>query len=131
MDADRVDTVARRYGILLLLQFGSSVTGRMHAGSDVDLGVLLEHMPDSFDAEADVIADLQALLPGREADVAFLNRADPLFLKQITDHCELLYGSPRRLEALKLYAFKRYQDHQRYLEMERVYVDRKIAALTR
>ena len=131
MDRDRLERVARRHGVLLLLQFGSSVTGRTHERSDVDLAVLLKEMPTTFDGDADLIADLQGLVPGREVDVAFLSRADPLFLKQITDRCELLYGSPRQLEDLKLQAFKRHQDHRRYLRMEREYVDRKIAELSR
>lgn len=131
MDPQRVEEIARRHGVLLLVQFGSSVTGRMHPGSDVDFGALVERMPDSLSAHADLIADLQALVPDREVDLVFLNRADPLLLKQITDHCELVYGSPRRLDQLKLYAFKRYQDHRPYLEMERAYVDRMIAAMAR
>jgi hypothetical protein len=88
-------------------------------------------MPTSFSAHADVIADLQALVPDREIDLVLLNRADPLLLKQVTDHCELVYGSADRLDALKLYAFKRYQDHRPYLDMERAYVERKLAAMSR
>ena len=64
-------------------------------------------------------------------DVAVLNHADPLFLKQVTERCELVYGSPRRLAEFKMYAFKRYQDHRRYLNMERAYVGRAIDTLTR
>lgn len=131
MDPQRAEEMARRHGVLLLVQFGSSVTGRLHPGSDVDFGVLVERMPDSFSAHADLIADLQLLVPDREVDLVFLNRADPLLLKQITDHCELVYGSRRRLDQLKLYAFKRYQDHRPFLEMERAYVDRMIAVMTR
>jgi len=51
-----------------------------------------------------------------------LNRADPLFLKQIVEGCELLYGFERALAELKMVAFRRYQDHRRYLAMERDYV---------
>jgi predicted nucleotidyltransferase len=40
MDPQRVEEIARRHGVLLLVQFGSSVTGRMHPGSDVDLAQL-------------------------------------------------------------------------------------------
>ena len=115
--------------VQLLLQFGSSVTGRLHPRSDVDLAVLLAHVPESFDAQADLIGDLQALVPDREVDVAYINRADPLFLKRITDRCHLLYGSPRRLQELKIYAFKRYQDHRKYLAMERDYVARTLHTL--
>ena len=124
-------TIAGKYGLLLILQYGSSVTGHLHAQSDVDLGVLFERAPDSLGVFGDLAADLQALVPDRDVDVALLNHADPLFLKQVTDQCELVHGSPRRLAEFKMYAFKRYQDHRRYLDMERVYVDRAIDALAR
>lgn len=121
--------MARRRGIKLLLQFGSSVTGHLHPGSDLDLGVLLDRAPASLADHADLVADLQALVPDREVDVAIINRADPLFLKKITEGAKLVYGSPRALHELGMYAFKRYQDHRRYLALEREYVERRIAAL--
>lgn len=80
---------------------------------------------------ADLAADLQSLEPDREVDVALINGADPLFLKQITQQCRLLYGSERLLHELKIYAWKRYQDHRRFLAMERDYVNRKIGAAGR
>ena len=129
MDPERLADVARRRGIRLLLQFGSSVTGRLHPGSDVDLGVLLDRAPTSLADHADLVAELQALVPDREVDVAIINHADPLFLKKITEAVKLLYGSPRALHELKMYAFKRYQDHRRYLALERDYVERRIRAL--
>jgi hypothetical protein len=64
------------------------------------------------------------LFPEHEVDLAVLDRADPLFLKKVLERCELLAGSPPRLAELKTYAFKRYQDHRRYLKMERDYVRR-------
>lgn len=126
VDPAALDTLAHRHGIVLLLQFGSSVTGREHAGSDLDLAVLLERFPESADAHADLVADLQTLVPGREIDVAIVNRADPLFLKQITADCRLLYGAESRLHELRIYAFKRHQDHRRFLAMERDYVRRAV-----
>ena len=126
VNAASIDEVARRHGIRLLLEFGSSVTGRLHAHSDRDLAVLLERHPESLAAHSDLIADLQTLFPGREIDLAVLNRADPLFLKQITGRCRLLYGLPRDLHELRMYAFRRYQDHRRYLLMEREYVARRL-----
>jgi predicted nucleotidyltransferase len=128
MEPQRVDEIARRHGITLLLQFGSTVTGRTHPRSDVDLGVLLERFPESFEAYGSLIADLQSLVPDREVDVAIVNRADPLFLKRITEEAALLYGPRRAFLELKIYAFKRYQDHRRYFAMEREYVARKLRA---
>lgn len=62
-------------------------------------------------------------------DLALLNHADPLFLRRILEQCRLLYGSPWTLAELRIYAFRRYQDHRRYLALEREYVDRSIRRL--
>lgn len=122
-----LDDVVRRHGVRLVLQFGSTVSGQTHQGSDLDLAVLLDRHSESTDASLALIADLQSLYPGREIDVAILNHADPLFLKKIMERCRLLYGSAADLQRLKLYAFKKYQDHRRFLTMERDYVRRKSA----
>ena len=131
MDSERLSAVCRTHGIRLLLQFGSTVSGRTHAASDIDLAALVERRPASLEAYAELIADLQALVPERDVDVALINVADPLFLKRITEQCRLLHGSPRALHELKIYAFKRYQDHRRFLAMERAYVTDTILALAR
>ncbi len=55
-------------------------------------------------------------------DLAILNHADPLFLKKVTEDCRLLFGAPKELARLNLYAFKRYQDHRRYFDLERHFV---------
>lgn len=126
MGPPALDSIARRHGVLLVLQHGSTVTGTAHPGSDLDLAVLLER-PPTTDAYLSLIADLQAAFAGHELDVALLNQADPLFLQRVTERCVLLYGSATRLRDLRLYAFKRYQDHRRYLALEREYVRRKLA----
>lgn len=131
MDAARIDDVARRHGIRLIVQFGSTLHGRVHPRSDLDLAVLLDRVPRSLAAHADLIADLQSLFPDREVDVAIINRADPLFLRQIVERGGPVYGPSRVWHELRMYAFKRYQDHRRYLAMERDYVTRQIQALTR
>jgi uncharacterized protein len=129
VDPERLRAIGQAHDILLLVQFGSSVSGTTHPASDLDLGVLLANPSRSLAEDADLVADLQSLSPGREVDVAILNRADPLLLKQVMDRACLLYGTTRRLAEFRLYAFKRYQDHRRFLDMERVYVARAIDTL--
>jgi uncharacterized protein len=130
MNTQRLEQIAHRHGVELILEFGSMVTGRVHPRSDVDLAVLLDRPAPSFETMADLRHELQSLHPDREVDVAIINRADPFFLKKITDRCRLLYGSPQRLAELKIYAFKRYQDHRRYLPLEREYVQRTLGRLS-
>ena len=129
MVADTLDVVARRHGLELILQFGSTVSGTPHRLSDVDLGVLFAPGVDAQRNLDAVIQDLQALFPSGEVDLAVLNHADPLFLKKVTEQCRLLAGSPARLRQLQLYAFKRYQDHRPYLALERDYVRRHASGL--
>jgi predicted nucleotidyltransferase len=119
---DQLTPVAAKHGVIMVLRFGSSVTGKMHEKSDIDLAVQVERMPASLESYTDLLHDLQQLYPDQEIDIAFINRADPLFLKKITDACQLIYGSVRDLQRLKIYAFKRYQDHRKYLALEQRYV---------
>ena len=130
MDAQGLQQIAPRLSIELILEFGSMVTGRVHPRSDLDLAVLLGGPALSFAELADLRHELQSLHPDHEVDVAIINHADPLFLKKVTERCRLLYGSPQRLAELKIYAFKRYQDHRRYLPLEGEYVRRTLERLS-
>ena len=122
MDAAHLDRVARAHGIRLLLQFGSTVTGRVHDKSDVDVAVLLERPDQTLQERGAMAHDLQMLFSDRKLDLAILNHADPLFLKQVMDTARLLHGTGADLCRLRLLAFKRYQDHRKYFELERRFV---------
>ena len=126
METD-LGAIANKHGILLALQFGSSVTGKTHARSDLDIAVSLDRAEISFQEHADLLQDLQQLFPQQEVDLALINHADPLFLKKITDDCQILYGPAERLHRLKIYAFKRFQDHRKYFDMERRYAAKYLA----
>ena len=119
----RLSQLAQKYGLRLILAFGSSVKGEQHPGSDLDIAVRFDHKPLDFRTRAELCYELQKIFPELEVDLALLNYADPLFLKKITERCRLLYGDPREIKELKIYAFKRYQDHRRYFEMERRFID--------
>ncbi len=127
--AHAVAEIAHRYRLSLVLQFGSTVRGGIHPRSDVDVAVQFETHPPSYEIEARLAGDLQALFPDRDLDLAVLNRADPLLLKKALEECRLLAGSARRLAELRIYAFKRYQDHRRFLDLERAHVSRVVREL--
>jgi predicted nucleotidyltransferase len=118
--------VARRHGVRLILQFGSTVDGPSHPQSDLDIAVLLATADVSLEQLGAMRHELQLCFPDREVDLVIINRADPLFLRKITERCRLLYGPIKDLQGLRLYAFKRYQDHRRFLDLERQYVDRTL-----
>jgi predicted nucleotidyltransferase len=127
MSGPPFDVIARRHGARLLVQHGSTVGGSTHPGSDVDVAVLFDADP-SYTRLGALLVELEAAFPGCDVDLGLLNRADPLFLKKVLENARLLAGSPRDLARLRLYAFRRYQDHRRYLRLEERHVNRFLAA---
>jgi len=121
---DKIARIARKYGLKLVLLFGSEVNGKTHPGSDLDIAVMFEDSAVAEERLFDLIAKLQEIFRERNVDLGLINKADPLFLKKILERCELVYGEPRALAELKMYAFRRYIDHKRFLEMEEQYVGR-------
>ncbi|MDI6809822.1 MAG: nucleotidyltransferase domain-containing protein [Candidatus Eisenbacteria bacterium] len=121
----RLRQLAEREGISLLLLFGSAVTEKIHADSDVDVAVLFQGERNLTGAEySELVHELQELFPDHPVDLGVINHADPLFLGKITENCQILYGMPQTLQKLKIYAFKRYQDHRRYFDLEQKYVEK-------
>lgn len=118
--------IAADHGLTLILQFGSSVRGKLHDRSDVDIAVQYAGKPGGLHERAALIADLQELFPDNPVDLLILNHADPLVLKKVTEACRLLYGDHQRFQNFKILAYKRFQDHRRYLAMERDYVRRTL-----
>ncbi len=121
--------LAQRFGIRVILQFGSTVTGTTHDRSDVDLAVQLDSPDMSLETILEMQNALQSRFPGREVDLAILNRADPLFRKKIMEGCRMLFGTSQEFAQLRLYSFKTYQDFRPYLELERQSVARRLSAL--
>ena len=121
---EQIGEIARDYRLRLMLLFGSAVTGKLHPGSDLDIAVMFRDADAGRARIFDLIADLESAFPEREVDLGLINGADPLFLKKILENCDLLYGEPRDLAELRMFAFKRYIDHRKYLKMEEEYIRR-------
>ncbi len=117
-DDKSFERIAKKFNLRLILLFGSAVSKKVHSQSDIDIAVLFQKPNLSFKKYSNLHLELQRLFPKVEVDLALLNQADPLFLKKITEKCAILYGKPRDLALLKIYAFKRYVDHQKFFKME-------------
>lgn len=111
--------IAKKYGIKLILMFGSQVDKKIHKMSDIDIGVLLEKSKLDLDKHLFLLNDFQKLFPGKKIDLAIINDADPLFLKKILENCRLLFGREKDLSKLKLYSFHQFCDYQKYFDLEK------------
>lgn len=117
-----VGEIARRHGLSLVLLFGSAAAGTARPDSDIDIAVKIRGGDVGLRRILEIQRELSDLFGGREVDLAVLNRADPLFMKKIAERCSVLHGEPGEAEAFLLLSFRRYQDHRKYLEMERNFV---------
>jgi predicted nucleotidyltransferase len=111
--------VARNRGLSLVVLFGSVAANAARPDSDIDIAVKFADKDPGLPRILEVQEEISRLFPGREIDLSVINRADPLFLKKIAEQCEFLYAEPGEAAAFRLMAFKRYQDHRKYLDMER------------
>ncbi|MGH7180927.1 MAG: nucleotidyltransferase domain-containing protein [Nitrospiraceae bacterium] len=107
----------------------SQRSGPCHPHSDVDIAVMFEMGEVPMRLLLEISGEERELFPGKEVDLAVVNRADPLFLKKILENCRLIFGKPEDLAQLRLYVFKRYQDYRRFLALERQFVGSRLAAL--
>lgn len=121
-----LEALRREFGIRLLVAFGSQVKGITHADSDLDLGVLLER---AGGLRLELLSRLAEVFDGQRVDVALLNRADPLLLKEVCSDPVLLAGAEEDLQELRIYAFKRYVDYRPCFELEAATNERHLEAL--
>lgn len=121
-----IKKTAERFRLGLIILFGSAVSEKVHTKSDIDIAVYSDKEGLSLKEYSELIEALSKIFPSKEIDLSFINHADPLFLKKILENCQLLYGPYNHFQQLKIYAFKRYQDHRRYFKMEEEFAERFI-----
>jgi len=114
----KIEEIAEKNQLNLVLLFGSAVTGKLHPQSDIDIAVRFKDTRSiDYRKISDAHFDLQEVFNEREVDIVVLNLADPLLLKKIADNAQLIFGKPEQFVNLKLLAFKKYQDHQKYFQI--------------
>ena len=122
--------IAVKHRLKLIIAFGSQVTKNTHPGSDLDIAVLSRKNEISFQELTALTSALGKVFPGKEIDLCFINRADPLLLKKISETPILLYGRRRSFEEFRCYAFSRYDDYKPYFKLEELFVRDSIRKLS-
>lgn len=115
----RINKIAQKYNLELILLFGSRVSGKIHADSDVDIAVLPKSNKDfGFEKYSSLISDFSGAFFGKKIDLSFINQANPLLLKKISENALPLFGSNEKFIEFKLKAFKYFQDYLPYFKLE-------------
>lgn len=83
-----------RAGIILAYVFGSFLKGDLHEESDLDIAVLYKQVPNIQEQIA--IQNDLTKLSGYEVDLAILNGASPVFIRQVLGKgCEIYCGDSK------------------------------------
>lgn len=111
--------LARRHGIRLLVLFGSTVTGRRHPESDLDLAVLFDREPEDetwLSEEAALQAELETTLrPSCPLQLVVMNGADASIQNTVANEGILLYvADPLDWTWFQIRAHRQYEDTAKY-----------------
>ncbi len=103
-------------GLQIVLLFGSRVSGRVHSGSDIDLGVL-------FDSPVDLVgitSRVTGLLRTDRVDLVDLRRASPLLAFSAARQSHLLYERSAGLfNQFYSLSFRRYIDTKKLRDAQK------------
>ncbi len=122
----KTKTLAEKYGLSLILLFGSQVTGKTHKESDVDIAYLSSRK-FSFDEESNIDTDLIEIFKNNEVQLVNIKKASPLFMKKIVEKCIVLYEEDRSIFTdLILHSIRMYEESSALFDLRRHYLDYKI-----
>jgi predicted nucleotidyltransferase len=103
-------------GLQIVLLFGSRVSGRVHSGSDIDLGIL-------FDSPVDLVrmtSRVTGLLHTERVDLVDLRRASPLLTFSAARQSDLLYERSAGLfNQFFSLSFRRYIDTKKLRDAQK------------
>ena len=126
----QLESIAKRYGLRLIVLHGSQVSGRTHPDSDVDVAVWTTR-PLTAARRTRLWLELSEAFRA-EIDLAVLNHAEPLLLSQVARKGKLLCENKRwAWEEFKGYALRYYEDTRKFRDDLARYLKREISGTRR
>ena len=107
----QIKELAKKYGLDLVMLFGSQVTGKTHKESDFDIAYLSDKKL-SFEDEGRIIIDLALIIGARDerlVNLCSVKEAGALLLKEIFDRHQVLFCADRNVyDSYKIFAVKNF-----------------------
>lgn len=103
--------MAEKYGLGLVMLFGSQVTGKTHKESDFDIAYLSDKKL-SFEDEGKMIIDMAGVIGSRDErliNLSNIKKAGALLLKEIFDKHQILFCADRNVyDSYRIFAVKNF-----------------------
>lgn len=115
----QIKELAEKYGLSLVLLFGSQVSGKTHKESDYDFAFAAGRYISPRET-AEIIFDFtRELKLGNNIELVNLKNAPPFLMKQIAMNSLLMYEKePHSYNLFKIYAIKRYMEEKKFLKLK-------------
>lgn len=126
-DAGKLAAVAARFGLRLVILFGSRAERNSAAGPDSDCDIAVLGCPKGEYWE--LFKALQDAVPDAPVDLVEIERADPLFRHEIFRNSVLLYGDPDLFCEYFGFAYKDFVDSADLRELEHTLFTKRMARI--
>jgi predicted nucleotidyltransferase len=108
----KLEDIARRYKLELILIFGSYASGESHSGSDIDIAVYGQKIL-SEKVKIGLISEFSGIFHKEKIDLVDIKTASPLLKKEIFKNYKVLYQkSPMLLYQLELVSIYEYKESE-------------------
>ena len=112
----KIDEIAGKYHLKLVLLFGSRATGKIHKESDFDVAYLPAKNL-SYDDEIDINLQFTNIFRHDRVDTVDMRKAAPLLLFGIFRECQVLFEENNLIfPTYRAYAYKKYIEAKPILE---------------
>jgi predicted nucleotidyltransferase len=125
----KIEELAKKYQLKLILLFGSRATGKVHKESDFDVA----YLPSgnlSYDEETDINLQFIGIFSHDRIDTVDLRKAPPLLLFGIFKNCQILFAEDDLIfYRYRAYILKKYIEAESYYEQKYKKLKEKILKL--
>ena len=127
IDNEKLQEIAKKFELVLIVLFGSYARGHANPESDVDIAVQTKLREHDWQWEFDLIKDLVFALDCGNLDIVFINSANPLLMFEIaTDGIPLYEADEGKFQDFQIYAAKRHHDARKIYRLEQLYLEGNI-----
>ena len=123
----QIKELAEKYGLDLVMLFGSQVTGKTHKESDFDIAYLSDKKL-SFEDEGRMIIDLAPIIGARDerlVNLSNIRQAGALLLKEIFDKHRVLFCADQNIyDSYKIFAVKNFLENRPLFDLRNYLIKR-------